>query len=118
MRAEKEKKRVDFKTTAIKIGTEYHKNAIGAEAKYKGKKVVVTGLIEDIGLKGPRFWRSPYLTLRGGAGVICRFPVGEGSISDFYELSKGQWVTIKGKVGEAEDGVAIIESCVFVKSKG
>ena len=114
----REKKFVHFKTMVVKIGTDYNSNPIGAERKYKGKKVVVSGLIKEIGLKGPSFWQSPYLTLSGGAGVICRFPVGHGSISGFYELSKGQWVTVKGKVGKAKDGVVIIESCVFVNSTG
>ncbi|MEN6376173.1 MAG: hypothetical protein ABFD75_15510 [Smithella sp.] len=83
---------------ATRLASDYAENEIEADKKYKGKIVVVKGKIYQIG-KDPL--GQPFIVIGGRAfgygGVQCVFA--RGKDSSVAALSKGQFVSVKGKVG-------------------
>ena len=83
---------------ATELASDYAENEMEADKKYKGKIVVVTGKIYQIG-KDPL--GQPFIVIGGRAfgysGVQCVFA--RGKDSSVAALSKGQFVSVKGKVG-------------------
>jgi aspartyl/asparaginyl-tRNA synthetase len=78
--------------------SEYKANEVAADAQYKGKTVQVTGIVDSI---GKDILDTAYVTLTEGGeyemwGVQCMFA--EKYESELAQLSKGQTVTIQGKV--------------------
>jgi len=88
---------IGFKLSAKKLYSEYDRNEIAADAKYKGKKIVVTGTIRSLGID---ILGDPYIELIGGGGFLdgveCVFPKSEQS--SLIHLIKGQKVSVKGIV--------------------
>ena len=85
---------------------EYEANQLAAEKKYKGRTLLVTGVVADIGrdyVPCRKFGiceGNPYITLSAGqflglVGVKCKFP--EKEVAGLVELTKGQSATVKGK---------------------
>lgn len=88
---------IGLKLSAKKLYSEYDRNEIAADAKYKGKTVIVTGTIDDIGID---IGGDPYIVLLGGSGFLesveCVFP--ESKKASLIHLSKGHKITVKGTV--------------------
>lgn len=85
-----------YTLTANQLYSEYDSNEVAADAKYKGKVVIVSGTIQDI---GKDVMDDAYIVIGGEGfldGVQCMFTKGEQS--SVARLSKGQQVTIKGEV--------------------
>ncbi len=83
-------KEPDFRVTAAEIVADYTISESEADDKYKGKVVVVTGVISEI-YRG--FLYTPYVELE--AGVRCSFSDNEDAV--MLALSEGQTVSMKGQ---------------------
>jgi hypothetical protein len=90
-------KPASFTLSADGLYAEYKSNEVAADQKYRGKIVVVSGVIRDI---GKDIMDNAYIVIGGSGfldGVQCTFTkVEESSVA---RLSKGQRVTVKGEVG-------------------
>lgn len=85
-----------YTLSADQLYREYDSNEVSADAKYKGKVVIVSGTIQDI---GKDIMDDAYIIIGGGGfldGVQCTFT--KGQQSSVARLSKGQRVTVKGEV--------------------
>ena len=80
----------DFRVSAAEIVADYMASESAADDKYKGKVVVVTGVISEI-YRG--FLYTPYVELK--AGVRCSFSDNEDAV--MLTLSEGQTVSMKGQ---------------------
>ena len=100
-----------YTISAWDLCAEYENNVIAADSKYKGAIVKLSGRVKEIGMKDG----TPYLTFDGCDGLICQFPghffYVEKSRNMASKLSKGQWVSIKGKVNGVHEGVVSINRC-------
>jgi hypothetical protein len=85
-----------YTLSADQLYYDYNANEVSADAKYMGKVVVVSGVIQNI---GKDILGSPYIVV-GGRGFLdgaqCTFTRGEES--SVARLSKGQRVSVKGEV--------------------
>ena len=101
----------DYVLSANKLFKEYDKNSVAADAKYEDKIVVVSGTIQSI---GKDIMDTAYLVIGGTGfldGVQCMLPTGqEGLVA---RVSKGQYVTLKGKVSGQIMGNVIVNNCSF-----
>lgn len=87
----------DITVNATVLSAEYQENEIAADEKYKGKILLVSGTIDDI---GKDLMDSIYVSLSDGeefsfSGVQCFFSDSQTSVA--AKLKKGQTITIKGK---------------------
>ena len=80
----------DFRVTAAQIVADYTESESAAEDMYKGKVIVVTGVISEV-YRG--FLYTPYVELE--AGVRCSFSDNEDPV--MITLTKGQTVSMKGQ---------------------
>ena len=80
----------EFRVTAAEIVAEYAISESDADDKYKGKVVVVTGVVSEI-YRG--FLYTPYVELE--AGVRCSFSDVEDEV--MLTLSEGQTISMKGQ---------------------
>jgi predicted small secreted protein len=83
-------KEPDFRVTATEIVADYTISESAGDDKYKGKVIVVTGVISEI-YRG--FLYTPYVELE--AGVRCSFSDNEDAV--MLALSAGQTVSMKGQ---------------------
>ena len=101
----------DYVLSANKLFKEYDKNSVAADAKYEDKIVVVSGTIQSI---GKDIMDTAYLVIGGTGfldGVQCMLPTGqEGLVA---RVSKGQYVTLKGKVSGQIMGNVLVNNCSF-----
>jgi hypothetical protein len=82
--------------SANALYAEYEANEVAADAKYKGKIVIVSGIIRSI---GKDIVDQAYIVIGGGGfldGVQCMFTASENN--SVAGLAKGQSVTVKGQV--------------------
>jgi len=94
-----------YTVSANQLYSEYNSNEVAADAKYKGKVVIVSGTIQDI---GKDIMDDAYIVIGGKGfldGVQCTFTKGEQS--SVARLSKGQQVTVKGEVAGKMGNVLI-----------
>lgn len=85
-----------YTLTAEQLYREYDSNEVSADAKYKGKVIIVSGTIQAI---GKDIMDDAYIVIGGRGfldGVQCTFT--KGQLSSVARLSKGQRVTVKGEV--------------------
>ncbi len=80
----------EFQISAVQLAAEYESNESAANEKYKGKVIVVTGVVSKI-YRG--FLYTPYVDLEGG--VRCNFSDTEDSA--MLALSEGQTISMKGQ---------------------
>lgn len=99
---------VSHNVSANQLYREYESNEVAADRKYKGKIVVVSGVIRDI---GKDILDNAYVVIGGEGfldGVQCTFE--KPDETSLASLSKGQRVTIKGfvsgKMGNVQVGEA------------
>jgi hypothetical protein len=84
-----------FQLSAAQLFAEYEANEVAADVKYKDKVALISGVVDDI---GKDFLDTPYITLVGGQfwGVQCMFA--DKEVPGLAKLSKGDTVSVKGKV--------------------
>ena len=80
----------EFRITAAEMVADYTASESEADDKYKGKVVVVTGVISEI-YRG--FLYTPYVDLE--AGVRCSFSDNEDEV--MLTLVEGQTISMKGQ---------------------
>ena len=80
----------EFRVSDAELFAEYESNKSAASKKYKGKVIVVTGVISKI-YRG--FLYIPYVELE--AGVRCNFSDTEDPV--MLTLSEGQTISMKGR---------------------
>jgi len=80
----------EFRVTAAEMVADYTASESVADDKYKGKVVVVTGVISEI-YRG--FLYTPYVDLE--AGVRCSFSDNEDEV--MLALVEGQTISMKGQ---------------------
>ena len=80
----------EFRVSAAQLFAEYESDDSTASEKYKGKVIVVTGVISKI-YRG--FLYTPYVDLEGG--VRCSFSDNEDPV--MLTLSEGQTISMKGR---------------------
>lgn len=96
--------------TAPQLYAEYEANEVAADTRYKGKIVVVNGVVEDI---GKDLLDDAYVLLASGNmmfGVQCFFDKSEEH--SFGNLSRGQQVSVKGRV-DGKLGNVFLRDCSF-----
>jgi tRNA(Ile2) C34 agmatinyltransferase TiaS len=94
--------------SANQLYHEYDSNEVAADVKYKGKVVIVSGTVQDI---GKDIMGDAYIVIGGEGfldGVQCMFTKGEQS--SVSRLSKGQQVKVKGEVS-GKTGNVIVNKC-------
>lgn len=82
--------------SAKTLHSEYEANQVSADAKYKDKMVILTGVVDTI---GKDIGDTPYITLKTSehsAGVQCMFS--EDHNSALSALKKGDSVELHGQV--------------------
>jgi len=97
-----------YTLSANQLYNEYNSNEVAADSKYKGKIVIVTGTIQDI---GKDIMDDAYIVIGGGGfldGVQCTFTKGEQST--VARLSMGQQVRVKGEV-TGKMGNVLVNKC-------
>lgn len=97
-----------YTLSANQLYNEYNSNEVAADSKYKGKIVIVTGTIQDI---GKDIMDEAYIVIGGGGfldGVQCTFTKGEQST--VARLSMGQQVRVKGEVA-GKMGNVLVNKC-------
>ena len=97
-----------YTVSANKIYAEYKANEVKADAKYKDKVVVVNGKVTDI---GKDIMDQPYVVV-GGSGFLdgCQCTFADSAVGDISGLSKGDKVSVKGKV-TGYLGMVEMENC-------
>ena len=83
-------KEPDFRVTAAQIVADYTESESEADDMYKGKVIVVTGVVSEV-YRG--FLYTPYVELE--AGVRCSFSDNEDPV--MLSLAKGQTISMKGQ---------------------
>lgn len=84
---------VDYEMFAVELFRDYESNEVAGDEKYKGKKIAVTGKVEDIGKDALGY---PYVSLYVDImqSIVCYFS--EDDIKILSKLKKGQKITIIG----------------------
>ena len=95
----------EFRVSAAQLSAEYESNESAANAKYKGKVILVTGVISKV-YRG--FLYTPYVELE--AGVRCNFSDNEDAA--MLALSEGQTISMKGQ------GDRLLSSIIGVELRG
>ena len=80
----------EFRVSAVQLFAEYESDEPAASEKYKGKVIIVTGVISKV-YRG--FLYTPYVDLE--AGVRCSFSDNEDPV--MLTLSEGQTISLKGR---------------------
>lgn len=97
-----------YTVSADDLFQEYEGNEIAADRKYKGEIVLVHGTIEDI---GKDLMDDMYIVVGGSGfidGVQCFFA--DDQESSVADLSKGQRVSVKGRVS-GKMGNVLVKNC-------
>lgn len=102
-----------IKVNASTLYEEFNTNNVGAENKYKGKMLLVTGTVYNI--DKTFFLGTAYVNLMAGYvvdGVTAYFS-SEGK-SQITNVSQGQTITVLGRCSGRSLGSAILNDCVLV----
>jgi hypothetical protein len=105
--------------TAQKLDKDYSDNAIGADSKYKGKLLEVTGTVERV--DRDRFGK-PWIELKTDSDAIMRCEFPKEAQADLGKVEAGKAVTIRGRCkgkSKTRDGdqEIVLENCILVRSK-
>jgi hypothetical protein len=94
--------------SAAGLAHDYLEDPAGADAKYRGRPLAVTGVIAEVGRDADR---TPYLVLdaeEGAPRVQCFFDgADEDDAADVARLRPGQWVTVHGRCEGKKDRVRL-----------
>lgn len=103
----------EMKVTAVELSQAYDNNKVAADTKYKDKVVEVSGIVDSI---GKDILDDPYVTLKGRStslfGVQCMFS--RASEGELANLSKGQSITLKGRVDGELIGNVLVRGCTII----
>lgn len=103
-----------IKISAVQLSEEYNANKVAADAKYKGKTLEISGVIDNI---GKDIVDTPYVTLKGRElslfGVQCMF--GKTDEPKLATLSKGRNITLRGEMSGELIGNVVVRSCQIVE---
>lgn len=100
--------KVDIEITAVDLYEAYDSNEVSADEAYKGKKLLITGVIDNI---GKDIMDDPYVSLKVDyfQSVNCYFSKKDNKI--LSQLSKGQKVKIIGKCRGFSLSSVMIDNC-------
>ncbi len=100
--------KVDIEITASELYQAYEANEVSADEQYKGKKIAVTGIIDNI---GKDVLDNPYVSMRIGVlqSVTCYFS--DDNVKVISQLSKGQKITIIGECSGLSLTNVVIQDC-------
>ena len=98
-----------YQVSSVQLLLEYDASQKDADEKYKGQVVTIDGTITEVDVDS---FGNPFLVLEGvgSAGVRCLFTVQE--VQEFATLSKGQTVTVRGRV-EGRVVNVLVRGCTF-----
>jgi len=103
-----------IEVTAGKLYQDYRDNGVSADSKYKNNFVRMSGIVSSI---DKDILDTPYVVLTNGSGSIlgvqCMFS--KSKESELSTLSKGQNITLTGKVNGNLIGNVIVEDCSIDK---
>ncbi len=100
--------------SAVDLSKAYNDNKVAADAKYENKDIKVNGVISSI---GKDITDTPYVSLKGPEssffGIQCMFS--KDDESKLVDLSKGQSITLTGKLSGEMIGNVILRDCSIVE---
>ena len=96
--------------TASRLYTEFEKNEIAAEGKYKGTKINVSGKVVDV---KKNIAGQPLITLDAGtlSYVSCRFP--KNAMNELAKVQKDDNVKLSCKVDHKTLTTIHLSDCIF-----
>ena len=101
----------DYVLSANSLYSAYESNSVAADARYEDKIVKVSGTVKRI---GKDITDTAYIVLGGSGfldGVQCMLTKGQESIVS--RVSKGNYITLKGRVSGKIIGSVIVRNCIF-----
>lgn len=105
---------VEIKVSARELSQAYKDNKVAADAKYKDKVVEMIGIVDNI---GKDILDTPYVILGGSTasifGIQCMFS--KANEPQLATLSKGQSITLKGRVDGELIGNVVVRDCTIVE---
>jgi len=103
--------RARFYVSAKRLYQDYESNEVAADEKYKGRVIVVSGVVENI---GKDIMDTMYISLDTGnfGSVQCMFS--ERHTSDLTKIQKGDMVRIRGKCDGKLMNV-LLRGCILVE---
>ena len=105
---------ISFDIDAKALSREYNSNEVAADAKYKGKNILVRGVVEAIAKDA---FDNPYLSIKGSQmfhTVHAQFP--DSALDDLAKMKKGQNVALICKVSGMIIGSVMAEGCSQIDS--
>jgi len=98
----------DFELTSSELYSAYDANEVSADEKYKGKKIAITGTIDNI---GKDVMNNPYISFREDylKSVTCYFSKEDNKI--ISQLNKGEVATIIGECRGMSLTNVVIRNC-------
>lgn len=100
-----------IKVSAVDILAEYKANEVGADAKYNGKMVEISGVIDDF---GKDVLGTTYITISDGKEFSTnsvQFYFKDDEISKISKLQKGDSVVIIGRCGNFSVFNLLVKNC-------
>jgi len=103
-----------IKVSAVQISQDYKDNEVAADAKYKGKLVEISGIVDTI---GKDITDTPYIALKSYEYAIidkiqCMFS--KSDVEELSQVKKDQQITLQGEVS-GKLGNIIVRGCEIVK---
>lgn len=90
--------------------SDYLKNEVASDAKYKDKVITVTGTIHSIKHAGSR----PVVNLLAGNGRgVIQFYLSEDASAAVAKLERGQQTTIKGRCSGFYEDTVLVEDAIL-----
>jgi hypothetical protein len=103
-------KAVEIKVSAVELATAYEDNEVAADAKYKGKRLSVTGKVFDVG----EILGQKSVTLEGKSLSLTTIqcPVPDSNKDALLKLKKGGTVTVEGTCDGKSLAVVTLKDCL------
>jgi len=100
--------KVDMEVTASELYRAYEANEVSADQQYKGKRLLITGVVENI---GKDVMDNPYVALKIDflKGVNCYFDDENNKV--LSHLSKGQKIQIIGTCAGLTSTDVVVKDC-------
>ena len=107
-----QRKRASYSITAADLFREYEENGTAADAKYKGKVLVVSGRVANTGKTTLGAVYIIFSANNIGSGVDCRF-AGERE-KKILSIRKGSEVTVRGRC-EGKPLAVLLRGCKLIE---
>ena len=102
-----------IEATAADLARAYDRNEVGADQRFRGKRVRVSGTVEKIG-KGVD--DSPYVILAGSGSTPVECVFDEASTPpEVGKLRPGKWVQLEGTGTGLTIGIAGLGACALIQ---